>query len=460
MSEKNSPGAVKRSVFDRALSLVTVVRPGEGVAALLLALNVFLLLTAYYVIKPVREALILATGGAEVKSYASVGQALLLALAVPLYGYIASRLSRRALITRVTLFFVGCLCAFFAAAVLELPHLGVAFYLFVGIFNLMVIAQFWSFANDIYSPEQGERLFPVVAFGASIGAVSGSLLTGALVKFMSVEQLLLVSAAILGVTIFIARRVDSMNEGATPEAPPMDEEAPRVNEGGAADSEPKRGAFGLVLRSPYLLLIAGLMFLANLVNTTGEFILGSLVSDTARTLVAEGASGGLDEKQWIGSFYADFFAVVNVAGVLFQLFLVSRVIRWFGVRGAVLFLPLIALGSYVLLAIAPVLAIVRWAKTAENSTDYSLNNTVRNILFLPLSRDEKYQAKQAIDGFFVRGGDVASAAVVYAGLNLLSWKNQNFAWFNVAMVVLWVLCAVFVGKRYAQLTGRTPDEQD
>jgi len=444
----------ERSLVERALSLVTVVRPGEGVPALLLALNVFLLLTAYYVIKPVREALILAGGGAEVKSYASVGQAALLALAVPLYGIVAGRLSRVSLITRVTLFFVLCLCGFFFAAQLGVPHLGVAFYLFVGIFNLMVIAQFWSFANDVYSPDQGERLFPIVAFGASVGAVAGSVLTGALVELMSVEQLLLVSAAILAATVVITRRVDSMfsaqGSEREPESSPVEVPEP------AQEKEGSHGAFALVFRSRYLLLIAGLMFLANLVNTTGEFILGSLVSETAEQAVADNGAGGLTEKQWIGSFYADFFAVVSVVGVVLQLFVVSRVIRFLGVRGAVLFLPVIALSSYALLALAPVLAVVRWAKTAENATDYSLNNTVRNVLFLPLSREEKYKAKQAIDGFFVRGGDVASAAVVYAGLNLLSWENGHFAWFNVVMVSLWALCAVLVGRRYARMTSDTP----
>ena len=140
-------GRTGSSRFERALRLFTDVRTGEGATVVLLAANVFLLLTAYYFIKPLREALILDESGAEIKSYASALQALILLGAVPAYGALAGRLPRRKLINRVTMFFVACLVAFFALGQLGL-NLGVAFFLWVGIFNQMVVAQFWSFAND------------------------------------------------------------------------------------------------------------------------------------------------------------------------------------------------------------------------------------------------------------------------------------------------------------------------
>lgn len=161
------------SLLDRALRPFTDVRAGEGPTALLLALNVFLLLMAYYFIKPIREALILGESGAEVKSYASAVQAVLLLGAVPLYARLAGRLPRRTLINRVTVFFAGCLVVFFLLGTAGVP-LGIPFYLWVGIFNLMIVAQFWAFANDVYTNDEGERLFPLVQFGASVGAVLGS----------------------------------------------------------------------------------------------------------------------------------------------------------------------------------------------------------------------------------------------------------------------------------------------
>ncbi len=150
-------------------------------------------------------------------------------------------------------------------------------------------------------------------------------------------------------------------------------------------------AFSMVLNNKYLLLIALLMLILNWVNTTGEFILGQIVTEAAKDAVASGQADGLSVGQYIGKFYADFFGVVNIVSVCVQLFLVSRIIKYAGVQVALLILPFIALGAYFILAFFPILSVVRWAKTAENSVDYSLQNTVRQVLFLPVTREEKYR---------------------------------------------------------------------
>jgi AAA family ATP:ADP antiporter len=443
-----------RSPLEKLLGLFAEVRAGEGGTALLLTLNVYLLLTTYYIVKPVREALILAGSGAEVKSYAAAGQALLLLAAVPAYSALASRLPRRRLINFVTIFFAACLVLFYVLARAGTPYLGVFFFLWVGIFNLMVIAQFWSFANDVYTPEQGKRLFAIVAFGASFGAVSGSLIAGRLIAPLGVEQMLLVAAVILVATLLLTNVIDAReSRRARPEAGAEAEGAAAVEE------EPigKGGAFGLVWRNKYLLLIAFLMLVLNWVNTTGEYILGRVVEKNAIELVAAGQSGGLDVGQYIGKFYSDFFSVVNVVGVLMQLFLVSRILKYLGVRVALLILPVIALGGYVFLAFAPVLAAVRWVKTAENATDYSLQNTVRNVLFLPTTREEKYKAKQAIDTFFWRAGDMLQAALVFVGTTMLSFETSHFALVNVALVLVWGAIAVAIGIEHSKLVARRAD---
>lgn len=446
-----------KSALERALGLFTEVRSGEGLTALLLALNVYLLLTTYYIIKPVREALILAGGGAELKSYTSAGQALLLLLAVPLYSALASRMSRQRLINSVTVFFTACLVAFYALAQADIPYLGVAFFLWVGIFNLMVIAQFWSFANDIYTPEQGKRLFAIVAFGASFGAVSGSWISGRIIEPLGVNQMLLVAAALLSVTLLLVNTIDVRERKrarADASGTAADPDAPAAASGTAQD-EPmgNQGAFSLVWRNRYLLLIAFLMLFLNWVNTTGEYILGRVVSNTATAAVAAGEAGDLTEGQYIGKFYADFFTVVNIVGVLTQLFLVSRILKFLGTRVALLFLPVIAMGGYLLLVFYPVLAVVRWAKTAENATDYSLNNTVRNVLFLPTTREQKYKAKQAIDTFFVRIGDLLSAGLVFLGTTVFSFQTQHFAAVNLVLVTIWLGIAVAIGRENRRLTA-------
>lgn len=498
--------------LDRFLRLFTDVRGGEGPTALLLALNVFLLLTAYYFIKPIREALILGESGAEVKSYASAVQAVLLLGAVPLYARLAGRLPRRTLINRVTVFFAACLVAFFALGTAGVP-LGVAFFLWAGIFNLMVIAQFWAFANDLYTNDEGERLFPLVQFGASVGAVLGSVAVGRLIEPLGIYPPMLLAAAILLLSLAVTTVVDRRerrrteshrrpaystltNPAATGEfrletgeytnlrealrealARADREEAREADPGASAGTGPPsapapeqvplpepaptptrpHGAFELVFRTRYLLLIAVLVLLVNWVNTTGEYILGRLVEETAESLVASGGTP-LSVGEYIGRFYSDFFSVVNGVSLLLQLFVVSRIVKYLGVRVAIVLLPLIAMGGYALLAFFPLLGVVRWAKTAENATDYSLQNTVRNILFLPLTREQKYKAKQVTDAFFWRAGDVLSAAAVFIGTTWLSMRASHFAFMNLALVALWLLVAWRVGTRYRNLvrTGRPP----
>lgn len=437
---------VKSSLLDKFLRLFSDVRAGEGRTAILLTLNVFILLSAYYIVKPVREALILSESGAAIKSYASAGQAVLLLIFIPVYAKLASRLPRLKLINYVTYFFMGCLALFYLLAWLNVP-LGVVFFLWVGIFNVMIIAQFWSFANDVYTNEEGKRLFPIVAFGASAGAVGGSYITKFLIEPVGVYQLMLVTAAMLGIALFITRIIDRW------ERIRIETKSVAAKTAPTEESMGTEGAFKLVFTNKYLLMIALLILLLNWVNTTGEYILGETVATAAAQIVAGGMSEGLSVKEFIGKFYADFFGMVNILGLLIQLFLVSRIIKYIGIRQAILILPIIAFGGYLILAFFPILTVVRWAKTLENSTDYSLQNTVRHALFLPTTRAEKYKAKQVIDTFFWRAGDVMSAVLVFAGLNYLALTTRGFALVNLVLVGLWFLLALQIGKEYNRLTA-------
>ena len=137
-ADSSSPG----TALDRALRIFGDVRPGEGVQALLMFSNVFILLLAYYILKTVREPLILTTGGAELKSYAAGAQAAVLLGYVPLYGWLVSSLSRSRLLVTVVLGFVACIQLFFVGGQLGVPYLGFAFYVWVGIFSLAIVAQF------------------------------------------------------------------------------------------------------------------------------------------------------------------------------------------------------------------------------------------------------------------------------------------------------------------------------
>ena len=444
------PESNNRSSLDRFLGVFADVHAGEGVTALLLALNVFLILMAYYILKPVREALILGEGSAELKTYMSAAQVAVLAFVVPLYAKLVASRPQMRLINTVTFFFTACLVAFYFLAQIGVS-LAIPFFIWIGVFSLMIVAQFWSFANVIYGKSEGERLFAIVGFGASLGAVVGARVADRLIEPVGINNLLLLGAAVLGSQVLLTNYVDRREE----------ERKAARQAAGTAGKKPVKGAvssaaFSLVFRTRYLLLMALMLMLTNWVNTTGEYILGNIVKHHAGDLIAAGQSGGLTEGQIIGDFYSKYFTYVNILSLVLQLFVVSRIVKYLGTAWAVMILPFISLGAYNILAFVPTLTFVLMAKVAENSTDYSLNNTVRNMLFLPCTYEQKFSAKQAIDSFFVRMGDVLSAALVFFGTNIMQLSPQMFAAVNAVLVVVWLALAWRVGRIYTRRTEALP----
>jgi ATP:ADP antiporter, AAA family len=414
------------------------VEAGESVTVLLLLVNLFVLLVAYYVLKTLREPLILASGGAELKSYAAAFQAAALVVFVPAYSWLSSRVSRSRLIVVVLLFFLVAVELFYVGSRLGVPHLGFVFYVWVGIFSVATIALFWSYANDLHGPEDGERLFPVIAIGAALGSPVGASLAGWLFAAgVPPFELLHVGAALLLVHLGLYRVIEARQRRARrarhapPRPPPL---------------APGPGGFGLVLRSPYLAGIAALLVILNVVNTVGEYILSRSVVDAAHLAVV--ADAALSVPAFIGAFYGRYFFWVNIVSVLLQAFAVSRIVKRLGMTGVLLALPLVAFGAYALVAAGAGLALIRWAKTAENAVDYSVMNTGKQMLWLPTTREEKYKAKQAIDTFFVRMGDVLAAGVVYVGTSWARADLASFAAVNLVLVAFWVATARAVLRRY------------
>jgi AAA family ATP:ADP antiporter len=436
--------SAERSWLDRRLGLFATVHAGEGWGALLLAADIFCLLAAYYLLKTVRESLILSEGSAEVKSYAAGAQALILLAAVPLYGVIASSVRRSRLINGVLLFFISHLALFHLLASAGW-HIGVAFFLWVGVFNLMIVAQFWAFANDLYTLDRGQRLFPIVGVGGSLGAWFGSRAASALMTahFQPADLLTLAGGGLLvcvGLNYAVSRHVGA----ARAFGPSGNNERPLGSAGGLR----------LVVGDRYLRLIAVLVILVNVVNTTGEYLLGRLVVADAVRAVAQGTAGGFSKSQLIGIFYGGFFAWVNLFSLIIQLFVVSRAFKRIGVAGALFVLPAIACGSYGLLAFLPILGAVRVGKIFENSVDYSLQNTARHALFLPTEREAKYKAKQAIDGLCWRVGDLLQAGLVFVGVRL-AFTVREFALLNEMFVFLWIVVVMGIYREHRRRTVAT-----
>jgi AAA family ATP:ADP antiporter len=426
----------------RLWRVVGDVRAGEGRRVSLFGLQIFLLLTAYYLLKTVREPLILLWGiwglhGQELKVYATSAQALLLLGVLPLYARLASRVPRLALIRYTLIGFVASLALFVVLGSNGVP-IAAPFYMWLGIVSLLGVAQFWSLAVDLYNQEAGERLFGVIAIGGSAGAIVGAQLAHRLIERLGIYGLMMMAAALYAVAFLVVTLIDR-NGGAGGSAERAAPAAPR-----------SRGVFSLVMRDRYLLLIGALLLVANLVNTQGEFILADAVKAHAETFPAA------ERQAVIGRFYGGFYGVVNAVAFAVQALLVSRVLKRGGTGWALFLLPWVALSGYGAIALFPSLAVVAMAKIAENSFDYSLETTVEQTLFLPTTREVKYTGKATVDTVCVRLGDMAAGAFVLVGLHLFSLSRRGVAIGNVILVVIWLAIAVAIARRHRTLAGDAP----
>jgi ATP:ADP antiporter, AAA family len=440
-------------IFIRFLRLFVDIRDGEAAKALLLSTNVFLLLLAYYILKPLRESLLLVDKDAPVvKCCLSGAQAVLLIFVIKAFSRLASRVPRHILITWTTLFFISNLVVFYFLSLGGMPikPMGILFFIWIGIFNLLVVAQFWGFANDLYTDDAGKRIFPLIGFGATLGAALGTRMRW-LREMMGNNweyKLMLIAGAILliciGLAILIHRREilkaqHAGNEGLL-----------ETEQKAGAQGQPLKpgGGFRLVFQSRYLLMIALMIGIYNFVNAVGEYIISDVQTRASLQAVA---AAGIDMHKSIHTAFMDYQFLTNVIALVVQLFLVSRIFRWVGIGGALFFLPCIALGGYGLISFGAVLVIVRWVKALENGTDYSLQNTVKAALFLVTPREEKYKAKAAIDTFFVRGGDTIAAAAVLTGTQLLAVKIESYALLNVLGVAVWIVLCLLIIREYRKL---------
>jgi AAA family ATP:ADP antiporter len=457
-----TPGRL--STLERGLRLFAEVRPGEGVTALVMFANVFLILCAYYFVKPLRDGWIAVSAIAglssmEVKAYTSFAQSLTLIGAVALYARLVTRWPRRELITRTTLFCISNLLGFWLLRSAHVAGAGVVFYIWVGMFGLFVVAQFWAFAADLYTEERGHRLMPMIAIGATAGAVAGSFLTEAIVRSGMLDSSSLLLAAILPLSVSIVLTAVADTRGPTGEPPGEPSHPPGQRPAAVTPPTASRhvGALALVFRHRYLVAVAAVALLTNWVSTNGDNLLFRVVQEALRTELA--GRSGMDAKamtvflrEGTTAFYGSFFFWVNVCALFLQAFVASRLLKLGGIGLVLLMLPVIALVGYSAMAFLPFLLVVRVMKTAENSTSYSINNTARQVLWLPTTTEMKYKAKPAIETLFVRLGDGLAAVTVLFGMRFFALSTRSFFLFNVFLGVLWLSVALVVVRDYGDIS--------
>jgi AAA family ATP:ADP antiporter len=465
MQNPREPGSAKPprdtlSNLERFLCLFTEVRPGEGVTAVLMFLNVFLLLCAYYFVKPLREAWLTVTDVVgfepkELRAYSAVAQGLVLLPIVAWYGRLSDRMQRGKLITYATVFCMSNLVLFFlwrpGGGFDAIPGKALAFYIWVSIFGLFVVAQFWAFAADIYTDERGRRLMPMIAIGATGGAAFGSLIVTPLIKGaeFGADVLLLAALVPLAASIALTRVADSREGGASPKGP--------SESGTSKPAVRPRSGLAMIATSRFLLAAAAITLLMNWVNTNGENLLFGVVDGAVKAEVAERGIGdpaaiASFTKDGVASFYGNFFTWVNSVALILQALVASRLLKYGGFGAILLLLPVIALMSYAAMALVPILIVIKMMKIAENSTDYSINNTARSVLWLPTTSEMKFKCKPAIDTIFVRFGDALAALTIWFGTHIIILSDRDYFLFNVVLILIWLGGAIALVREHRKLT--------
>ena len=447
MSSENAPRPLSR--LEKVISVFCPLQPKDGRKTCVLGLSGFFLMLSYYLVRPVREALVLSQSSAEVRAYAVGGVAVLVLLLIPVYGRWLKTCTAHMVFQRVLLASILTFIGFAAAGRYGWP-IGIPFFIWLGIFSLVIVAQYWAVAANIFGVKSGQRVLPAIAVGMSVGALVGSRVVGFLYPKVGPFGLMLLASALLFLHYCVQ---DWIIRNVCPRQGPLDFVPKSII--------PSRSTYGfsLILNNSYLLKIAVLVTLMNWIDTAGDFILARSVQAYVGGLVPAG-TGALQLSSTIGSIYAEFFFWICVLGLLFQVLAVSKIFRAGGVGAAMIVLPVILVVGYSVFGFVPAFGAIYLLKILEASVDYSIHGTAKHALFLPLNPIVTCHAKMTIDTFFWRFGDLIQALLIFVGLNFLDFGTTHFVVINVVLAIVCVVLAHSVGASYRLLAGdeRSSDE--
>ena len=449
------------SGLERVFRLFADVRPREGLTCLILIGNIFLILAAFYLIKPVREGWLAVTDirgftKLEIKAYSAFAQSLLLFGILPVYARLAAKWRRRTLIVRVGGAFGLALIAFWLSQPGLLfgatPLFGILFYLFVGIFSVTLVAQFWAFSSDVYGAERGARLFPAVAVGAALGATLGSWLGQTLVRLPAIDAFDLILVALVPLVLALALAAWTDHRGTYGD--PTDWTTARWEEPAAPHNE---GPFRLILRHRYLMATAAMIMVFTWVVTSGDNILFGIVqeqlSEDFSYLQPDPDAFDAAMKEATATFYSDLYFWINLITLVLQAFVVSRILSAGGMQALLYATPFVSLAAYATMIFMPILALIKVLKVAENSSTLSIHNTARQMLWLPTTKEMLYQAKPTIDTLFVRLGDGLAAMTILIGTRVFHLGNIGFILVNVALVFVWIALSAYLHREHQKWTA-------
>jgi len=420
--------------MNRALSLfrkMVDVRPNELRALWLGFAFHFLILTGYYIMRPIRDS-IAASNRLEMLPWMFTATLAAMLVANVLFAAIVARMSRRKFIPLAYGFFIFNLALFFFLMRSSPPEeqvwIGRALYVWVSVFNLFNTAIFWAFMTDLFTVEQGKRLYGCIAVGGSLGAILGAYLTKHYVGEIGPANLLAVSAIMFAIAGSLVRFF--------PSSFATHKEAPRTHE------EPIGGSVwsGIthIGRSPYLLGLAGSMLLYTITSTWAYF----QQSDLAREALKSSAERTV--------FLANLEIWVNSITVMIQIFFTGRLLKWFGVGVTLVAMPLLSTVGFAAMGIAPSLALLAVFQVARRATAYALLRPLREILFTVLHREDKYKVKGVTDTLGYRTGDQIGAWS-YGGLHALGLGLSSISFVAVPVAISWCALSIWLGRKQVAL---------
>lgn len=386
----------------------------------------FCLLCGYSILRPVRDEMAI-EGGLQHLPWMMTGTFLTMLAATPLFGWLSARCQRYRLLLTVYAFFITNLLAFYAVMASHWHPEWVArgFFVWLSVFNLFIVSVFWSFMDDLFTPEQGARLFGVLAAGGSTGALIGPLLTTGLTFLVPVSVLMIASSLFLLACIGCVYRLERWGRTQTSHHRPQAGEAL----GGTV-----LAGIRLTLASPYLLGICGYL---SLLTMTATF----LYLDQTR-LVSE----YLNQPEARTRFFSSLDFTTSLLTWLTQVFVTKRLIGRFGLVAPLLFLPAISLVGFLGIALWPSLAVYVVFSVLRRVGEYALSKPAREVLFTVVSREEKYKAKNFIDTAISRGGDASTAWVVTA-VKSVGATSTHIAWALVPLMVVWAWLATVLARQ-------------
>ncbi len=423
-----SPDTDPPSFFDRLFSL----EKHEYVAVAWSFVYFFCVLSSYYMLRPVRETMAVESGVENVPWLFATTFVVMLIVA-PLYGWVTSRFPRKQFLPWVYLFFVVNILLFwggFSFAIgneLSFVWLGRAFFVWISVFNLFVVSVFWSFMADIYTRDQGRRLFGIISAGGSVGALVGPFATRFLVVPIGFQNLLPISAALLLFSVFC---ITQLRAWVVTEHP--DDTATTVDSNKALGGS-ALGGIRQLIASKYLRSIAVISVIASLMGTALYMFMTDLVGTTFATP---------DERT---ELFGLLDGATNALSLVGQLFLVNRSVRRFGVGKTLAIMPLLSLIGFMVLAINPVFLVVAVLQALRRGIGFGLAKPTHVMLYSVVTPKEKYKAKNFIDTVVYRGGDLIGTLSVKF---MWAMGISGIAVVMLPFAVVWIVIALWLGRDY------------